>query len=482
MKYLKSLLWFFTICLPTSTDAQVNTSYKGIQWTEGLNWKNVLQKAKSENKHVFVDCYATWCGPCKKMDENVYPTQKVGEATNDKFICVKVQMDRTDKDKEQVKTWYEDARILGETYHIDAYPTLLFFSSDGSLIHRVTQGVNVEGFLDIVSIALDPERRYYSRLAEYQNGNKDTGAMKDLVKAALAANDGKMAEQIAEEYIGTLKVKNLDNKEIRDFIGQFNKSPKANQLAYSYINQLKENELYTKDNIGFIRQFTNTSKQIGFKIFYNNPQRINSIMEGITIPKGAVSKYNKGDYAQSTVRWIIYLEEIMQPVFKPAADDSLNRNDPAWTELSSNIQKKYPKTDAERIITDAKVRWYEWKEKWEEYSKSVIKQLEIKYRNQNLRGMAWDINSACWGLFERATDTIALNKAIYWMEEVFKQDEKGRMWGTALDTYANLLYKVGRTKEALEWEEKAISQEPQNQDIIQAWEKMNKGLPTWPSH
>ena len=38
----------------------------GIYFENSLTWEQVEQKAKDENKYIFIDCYATWCGPCKE--------------------------------------------------------------------------------------------------------------------------------------------------------------------------------------------------------------------------------------------------------------------------------------------------------------------------------------------------------------------------------------------------------------------------------
>jgi thiol:disulfide interchange protein len=49
---------------------RIDTS-KGINFENNLSWEQVKEKAKAENKYIFVDCYATWCGPCKAMDKEV---------------------------------------------------------------------------------------------------------------------------------------------------------------------------------------------------------------------------------------------------------------------------------------------------------------------------------------------------------------------------------------------------------------------------
>jgi thioredoxin-related protein len=453
----------------------------GIKWVEGLSWEQILQKAKTENKYIFIDCFATWCGPCKAMDKNVYPDEKAGAAINDKFIAVKVQMDQTDKDDQRVKAWYKDAKALDDKYKIDAFPTLLFFSFDGSLLHRVTQGLNLEGFLDVVSAALDPQKRYYSMLAEYESGKKDTGRMRDLVKAAQAAHDNKMAEKIAGEYILSLKPTSLYNKEIRDFVFQYNQGVKANELAIEYINHLKEKEIFTKENIEFIRRFTKSTKQRGFKLFYDYPEKINHVIEGTRLPTGATRNTAQGDYAQSAVRSLIFKEEFYDPFYKPAVKDSFKTPEPDWLKLTSSITKKYPKVNIDIIIIDSKVTWYEFQNNWPQYSKSLICQMDLKYRNKSLFDMTYYINKDCWRLFNVTDDTTILNKAIYWMEEAFKQNQRDLKWSAAIDTYANLLYKVGRVKEAIDWEAKAIEYDSQ-EAIKENFDKMKKGVPTWPQH
>ncbi|WP_431213591.1 thioredoxin family protein [Puia sp. P3] len=108
----------------------------GIRFVEDENMQQVKAKAKAEGKFVFVDCYASWCGPCKKMDKDVYPLDDLGRFINDHFICIKMQMDTSRADDAEKKSRYADAHFLIEQYGINAYPTFLFFSPDGRIVHR----------------------------------------------------------------------------------------------------------------------------------------------------------------------------------------------------------------------------------------------------------------------------------------------------------------------------------------------------------
>ncbi|WP_228413932.1 thioredoxin domain-containing protein [Chryseobacterium sp. CH21] len=44
--------------------AIVISAQEAIQFQE-LPFKDIIAKAKKEKKLVFIDAYASWCGPCK---------------------------------------------------------------------------------------------------------------------------------------------------------------------------------------------------------------------------------------------------------------------------------------------------------------------------------------------------------------------------------------------------------------------------------
>src|ERR1700761_530344 len=108
---------------------------KGVHFEQGLTWEQIVEKAKKKHRVIFVDCYATWCGPCKQMDRKVYPDSLLGVFMNSDFVSVKLQMDSTAKDNEDVKALYATAKEFQRTYQIGSLPTYLFFY-DGKLVHR----------------------------------------------------------------------------------------------------------------------------------------------------------------------------------------------------------------------------------------------------------------------------------------------------------------------------------------------------------
>ena len=59
--------------LPTNIPLKEDTlATEGTQFRD-LSFDEALAAARAEGKLLFVDCYTTWCGPCRNMAEKVFP-------------------------------------------------------------------------------------------------------------------------------------------------------------------------------------------------------------------------------------------------------------------------------------------------------------------------------------------------------------------------------------------------------------------------
>lgn len=96
---------------------------EGIQFHKGT-WNEALALAKKENKLIFLDIYATWCGPCKKLKKNTFSNEEVGKLYNSNFINVAL-------DGEQA-----EGEMLANRYNIGEYPSLLFIDSTGNVVEQ----------------------------------------------------------------------------------------------------------------------------------------------------------------------------------------------------------------------------------------------------------------------------------------------------------------------------------------------------------
>jgi thiol-disulfide isomerase/thioredoxin len=109
---MRGIVIFF-LCVPFLTQAQDD---KGIRFEHDLSWTAIQAKAKAENKYIFMDCFTTWCGPCRFMSTTIFPQEETGNYFNDKFISVAVQLDTTAGDADNVKAWYADGHNIAAKY------------------------------------------------------------------------------------------------------------------------------------------------------------------------------------------------------------------------------------------------------------------------------------------------------------------------------------------------------------------------------
>ncbi|MBW6535828.1 MAG: thioredoxin family protein [Mariniphaga sp.] len=108
----------------------------GIAFHQGT-WEEALQKAKTEGKPVFLDVYASWCGPCKLLKARTFPNEQVGEFYNANFINVAVDGEKG------------EGIELARNYKVRGYPTLLFIDSEGKVIAQTAGYRNPKQFVEL---------------------------------------------------------------------------------------------------------------------------------------------------------------------------------------------------------------------------------------------------------------------------------------------------------------------------------------------
>lgn len=162
---------------------------QGIDFHQG-DWASALRRARAENRLIFLDAYTTWCGPCKMMDRKTFSDPAVGAYYNDRFINVKMDMEKG------------EGIGLNHRYNILAYPTLLFLDADGEVVHRVAGYHGPEKFLLLGEDAQDPNRKLRAFDERYAAGERSADFLHEY---ALKLADAKDIRQnaVGIEYINT---------------------------------------------------------------------------------------------------------------------------------------------------------------------------------------------------------------------------------------------------------------------------------------
>lgn len=83
------------------------------------SWTEALKQASVNHKYIFVDAYATWCGPCKMLKSTTFKNNKAAAFFNNNFVNVAIDMEKGQGPK------------LASQWQVQAYPTLFIFDSAG---------------------------------------------------------------------------------------------------------------------------------------------------------------------------------------------------------------------------------------------------------------------------------------------------------------------------------------------------------------
>ena len=285
----------FLVAFVTSISFAQNRS---IEFEHGT-FAETLAKAKKENKMIFIDCYTTWCGPCMWMAKNIFTNDTAADFYNKNFVNAKIDMEKG------------EGIEIAKKYGIRAFPTLLYLSSDGTLLHRKCGAGSVKSFITDGEDAMSPN--------------------KHLAAATTNFGNGKTNSQTASFYFL------LAMKACQSYDAEMN----------SYFSSLKESDLTTRENWGIIYQFVSDYHSKIFQSFESN--------------KEAYTKLYTLDSVES---------KINQVYASALRDASQNKNMEEYELIKSKLQKSKTK-EAEIILLQADITLYQKSQDWAKYASAV---------------------------------------------------------------------------------------------------------------
>lgn len=199
------------------------TFAQGIKF-ENTSFKTILAKAKKEKKLIFLDAYASWCGPCKLMAKNIFTLPTVGEYYNSHFINAKLDMEKG------------EGVALAKKFKVSAYPTYLFINGDGEVIHRTLGYVEEPDFIQFAKDAEDPSRQIGALKNKFDAGEKDPEFLKNLISLTYYTEPA-YAEKVIARYFKAKEGKDLDKDDINILLSSLNK---ADGETYNIFKNRKE--------------------------------------------------------------------------------------------------------------------------------------------------------------------------------------------------------------------------------------------------
>ena len=224
---VKKFLILILCCLGT-----LASRAEGINFFNG-NLQDALKKAKSENKLVFVDFMATWCGPCKALATKVFPDQEIGDYFNAHFVCVQIDVDK-EKD-------------IARKYQIQAMPTLVFMNNNGKAITRVTGATSKTRLLKKAKEATGELPSFDELWNTHKKNKNDVNVMQQILHEApyiIQERRGQgweaRVKKVFEQYMQTKPQEDLLNPTDFTIIMGYSKMEKNNEYVEFVISHLDD--------------------------------------------------------------------------------------------------------------------------------------------------------------------------------------------------------------------------------------------------
>ncbi|RFC54611.1 thioredoxin family protein [Brumimicrobium aurantiacum] len=142
MKYFSLVAIIFALITSSFIWMPNEEKTEGIQF-ESLTFEEALKKAKKEDKLIFLDAYAVWCGPCKMLDRTTFKNKEVGDVFNENFINLKIDMEKG------------EGPAIARKYQVRAYPTMFLINANGKVEKRILGFVKDEQLLSEVENFID---------------------------------------------------------------------------------------------------------------------------------------------------------------------------------------------------------------------------------------------------------------------------------------------------------------------------------------
>jgi len=304
------------------------TGYTQVAFVDG-SWTDIQEKAKTENKYIFVDAYTDWCYWCKEMDKKTFMEGDVAEVMNAGFIPVKMDMEKGMGVKMAMK------------YRVSSFPTFLIMNPDGKLVHTMTGFHEKDDFIASLNTALEQSRsKGYPGISENMEPDFPEfykNSFKGYPTEKVARPDNKTIEQYLEKN-------DLFSEESWSVMTRFIRQlPKYQQHILD--NRSKYEELFGKEEVA-VRVVAIIYAKLGEAIEKRDEEVLNSTLalidRHIPDPEKHKSEY-RIHYYKETAQWIKMDKLVQESIVKNGISESLNEY--GWA--------VYENCDQKDVIRDA---------------------------------------------------------------------------------------------------------------------------------
>ena len=408
------------------------------------SWNQLSKQAKEQDKLIFIHFENSECVQCNEVASMGFSKEILKKTFDEEFISIRCNVGTT------------NGRSLAQKFRIMSSLMSLYVDAEGNILH-VNNGSTGDSYtyLNGAERALDRkgEKQLPDYEKEYKAGVRAPAFMREYM---VKKQESSMAiDDLLDEYVASLPTDSLSN--FQTVKGIFEFFPAVNSLAYQTIK-------------------TKTPKSITDSIFNSaKPQDRKAMNEGILENSFRIAVQKRDD-------------EMAQQIAEFARESQGKDRSKGEIDSAKWMIKYYYRIGDTRKYFDNAVKLVENKympltiDSLDAMDDAAFKAQQSFFMSRRgkpeqgitVRSMAisppsqfiyLELNQHAYQFYELTKDKDLLEKALAWSKRSMDlSNEKRKNAHTPyrlgdpnfIDTYAHILYKLGRKDEAIEWQTKAV--------------------------
>ncbi len=397
-----------------------------LLWAQGLKYTTdvdaAFKEAKKTKKPLWVMVSATWCGPCRWTEKEVFPQKWFDSLISSRFVPLKVYAASGEQNT-------KGGKELAEKYQVRVYPTFLFLYPNGELFYRM-EGTPMgksgedpsvrEEWQAIVKNALSYQADLPTLLQKFEKGDRSETVLRRYFVWVVSCGDSATLYKVWEAYLQAFPSPRLawlyEPKAYEHLRDAALRLPAAFRYAMDAVADTLRNLLPPKEWGAMYK----TLLRVGIPGRYQRTL-VQAKAQGLPEPHliAAESTLVRAQQLQARFPFAekLALEMVIDALFRA----------------------RTPQTHARALLHAA------------QYA-ALIKTIGPPDPDER-PDLADELNSLAWTFYEEVEEPSALWMAVYWAKEALSYTpDDWHIW----DTLGALYYKLKRKKEAVEALSKAI--------------------------
>lgn len=362
-----------------------------------VSYSQVFELAKKERKAVLLYFHFDGCGACVKMEKTTFLDKKVANFYNSNFVCIDVNT----RKGEGIET--------NKIYNIQLHPTYLFLDENGNTLHKIVGVFSPDEFILQAQNALSPIKTLTYFKQQYVGGKRDADFLFEYCYKLRDAYE--LDSLVINEYLNTQTRNDLSKVENIKFIYEF-----AIHNHKTCISSKNKAYKFMSYNIDLFKPYFDT-EQVDARLMFIIQREVYQAIE----VKDTVS-------FQKAIELLKKYDTGKEHYFKEM-DDRITM----WS-------------SSKTLVLSAEISFYDEIGDLEKYNE-VLKQYLLNI---------WDdydaLNTFAWDCYLSYDDNVKLEKAVVCVKRSIELNSNY----ANNDTYAALLYKLGKYDKAMKQAEKAI--------------------------